>query len=78
MNFEIWKQNGGKGECFYFNKGCTGKFRIGTTWNCLFNRAVNAPVKWFYGKGGERQLWVVTQRSSNEFHFDATCTGTTG
>ena len=27
------------------------------------------------GKGGKGQLWVVMQRSSNDSHFDTTCTG---
>ena len=58
-------------------KVCAGKFRIGTIWNYLFNRAVNSVVKQFNGKEENGSYgWLHRCSSKDESCFSATCTGT--
>ena len=36
-----------------FSRGHIGQFGIGTIWVYLPDRAANAAIRWFYGKGGK-------------------------
>ena len=54
---EFWNlevKNGERDELKVFNKGSIGKFWIGTIWNYLSDRAVNAAIRWFKWERKER------------------------
>ena len=54
MILKFGSENGERDELFGLIKGRIGKFRIRTIWNYVSDRAVNAAIRWFNGKGRER------------------------